>query len=519
LFQAAVLFVLFIACVNVTNLLLARAASRRQELVIRLALGASRLQLARYAVAEGVLIGLGGGSLGCLLAFQIVALVRTLPPYVLQRMADIRVDGVVLALACGVSVGAGILVGIATAVRVLRSDLEQGSVPWQPRTASAGPRQRPSRALLVAETAAGVILLAGADLLLTSFARLTSVERGFEPDDVFTFRISLPARYQGAAAHYAFHDDFAAALRQIPGVTSVGASGGMLGRGNVGFTLDGKRVPGVWFQVVAPGVFETLQVPLRGRDVNERDRAQQAAVVIVNETFARRFLGVEDPIGRQIQFQEWPALTIIGVAGDTRTRELDGEINPAVYLPQELKSAGFGAPTYVLRAPRKTGVLAAVRAAAARIDASAVVFDATSMNALLARSVTAPRLYSATALGFAVVAVTLAALGLYGVLSYSIGTRTREFGIRIALGANSRTVVGNVMREALATVLLGVVIGLAGARYVSRFLEALLYGVQPGDPVTLGAVAVLFLAVAALACYVPARRATRIDPITALREA
>jgi putative ABC transport system permease protein len=516
LFQGAVLLVLFIACVNVINLLLARASGQRQELMIRLALGASRGQVARYAVAEGVLIGLGGGTLGCLLAFQIVSLFRTLPPFILPRMGDIRVDGVVLALACGISVGTGILVGMVTAARVLGTEIEHGST-WQSRTASSSRRQRPSHALVVAETAAGVILLAGAGLLLTSFVRLTSVERGFNPDDVFTFRISLAARYQGAAAQYAFHDEFTGALRQIPGVTSVGASAGMLGQGSIGFTLNGERVPGIWFQVVTPGVFETLAVPLRGRDFKASDRAQQAGVAIVNETFARRFLRTQDPIGRRIQFQNWPSLEIVGVAGDTKTLELDSDVNPTIYVPQQLNNAAFGAPTYMLRATRNLRLLTAIRAAAARLDGTAVVFDATSMDALLARSLSTRKLYSATSLAFAAVAVILAAIGLFGVLSYSIGTRTREFGIRIALGATHGKVITEVMREALGTALVGIAVGILGELYLSRFLQSLLFGVQPRDPATLAAVAVLFLAVAALACYVPARRATRVDPIMAFR--
>jgi putative ABC transport system permease protein len=520
LFQTAVLLVLLIACVNVVNLLLARAAGRRQELVIRLALGASRLQLARHAIAEGMLIGVGGGSLGCLLAFQIVSLFRTLPPFIVPRMSDIRVDGVVLALAAAVSVGAGIVVGLVTALRALRRDITDSSTGSGLRSGGSAGR-RPSRALVIVETAAGVVLLAGAGLLLTSFVRLTSVERGFDPDDVFTFRIALPARYEGAAAHYAFHDEFAASLRQIPGVTSVGASSGMLGQSGIGFTLiiDGAQQANavVAFQPIAPGVFETLRIPLRGRDFSERDRAQQAGVAIVNEAFARKYFGAESPIGRQIRFQNWPSLEIVGVAGDTRTRELDAEITTAIYLPQELQSSGFGAPTYVVRGARAAALLASIRAVAARQDANAVVFDASTMEALLARSVASPKLYGATAAGFAAVAVALAALGLFSVLSYSIGTRTREFGIRIALGATDRRVIGKVMREALATVLLGVALGIAGALYLSRFLEALLFGVQPRDPATLAGVAVLFVAVASLAAYVPARRATRVDPIIALR--
>jgi putative ABC transport system permease protein len=467
-----------------------------------------------------MLIGVGGGSLGCLLAFQLVSLFRTLPPFIVPRMSDIRVDGVVLAVAAAVSVGAGIVVGLVTALRALRRDFTDSSMGSGLRSGGSAGR-RPSRALVIVETAAGVVLLAGAGLLLTSFVRLTHVERGFDPDDVFTFRISLPARYEGAGAQYAFHDEFAASLRQLPGVTSVGASSGMLGQSGIGFTLiiDGEQQANavVAFQPIAPGVFETLRIPLRGRDFSERDRAQQAGVAIVNAAFARKYFGTESPIGRQIRFQNWPSLEIVGVAGDTRTRELDSGITTALYLPQELQSSGFGAPTYVVRGARAAALLASIRAVAARQDANAVVFDASTMEALLARSVAGPKLYGATAAGFAAVAVALAALGLFGVLSYSIGTRTREFGIRIALGATDRRVIGTVMREALATVLLGVALGVAGALYLSRFLEALLFGVEPRDPATLAGVAVLFVAVAALAAYVPARRATRVDPVIALR--
>lgn len=515
-FQAAVLFVFFIACVNVVNLLLARAASRRHELAIRRALGASRGQLARYAVAEGVIVGAGGGVLGCLLAYQSVALFRALPPFVLPRMAEVRVDGVVLALACGLSVAAGLAVGVAAALRTVRDDLVPGSGTWQPRTASAGRPHRPSRALLMAQTAAGVVLLAGAGLLLNSFARLTSVDRGFDAEGVYTFRIALPASYQSAARR-AFHDEFSSALRQIPGVTSIGASDFMLGRGSIGFKtiVDGEQhSTDVAFNVLAPGVFDTLRIPLRGRDFVDRDRTPKAAVAIVNEAFVRRFFSSRDPIGQRIEFQNWPSLEIVGVAGDTRMADVTSEIRPAIYLPQETER---GAGGYVVRAAHTGAMRAAVQAAAARIDDKAVVFDATPMEALLARTVASPRLYSATAAGFAIVAVALAALGLYGVLSYSIGTRTREFGIRVALGATAGSVIGAVVRDAAYTVLPGVAVGIAGALHLSRFLEALLFGVQPQDPVTLGAVAILFLAVAALACYVPARRATRVDPVAALR--
>ena len=521
LFQAAVLFVLFIACVNVVNLLLARGSERQQDLVVRLALGASRVQLARFAAAEGLLIGTGGGVLGCLIAYEIVALVRMLPPYLLPRMAEIRVDTMVLALAAGVSLVAGLSVGLTAAVRTVRSDLVHRWIPWPSRTVSLSRLQRPSRALVAAETAAVMILLAGAGLLLTSFVKLTSVDRGLQADNVFTFRISLPQpRYQAAAAQFAFHDEFASLLQLTAGVTAVGASTGMLGQWGVGFTLeiDGEPVKGnVWFNHVTPGVFDALRIPLRGRDFTAADRNQVANVAIVNDTFVRRYFGGADPIGRLIRFQEWRGLEIIGVAGDTRTDALDGNVNPAIYVPQEVQTAAFSAPTYVVRGSNAGALPAAIRAAALRLERDAVVFDAMTMDAFLARSVTTPKVYGMAAAAFAGVAVMLAALGLYGVLSYSIGRRTREFGIRIALGAARRSLLTTVMREALVVVAIGILAGTAGALYLSRFLETLLFGIEPQDPATFALVAALFLAVASVACYVPARRATRVDPVVALR--
>lgn len=513
LFQGSVIFVLFIACVNVVNLLLARAAGKRHELAVRRALGAGRAALTRYGLAEGVIVGAAGGALGVLLAYQGVLLFRALPRFLLPRMSEVRVDGVVLAVAAALSIGAGLFVGLAATLRALRDD--GGAIGWQSRSMSAGRAQRPSRALLVAEVAAGVVLLAGAGLLLNSFARLTSLDRGFDPDGVYTFSVSLPASYQPAARR-TFHDTFIDLLRQLPGITSAGASDYLPGRGGVGFktVVDGQAHAGaVSYGVFSPGVFETLRIPLRGRDFTERDRGAQPAAVIVNETFARKFFPNQDAIGRRIGFQDWwSSLDVIGVAGDTRTADAADAPDPAIYVPQ---SGNTTTPRYVVRSSRDLGP--ELRDAAARIDSRAVLVDVTSMNGLLARTVASPRLYSATATAFATVAVALAALGLYGVLAYSIGSRTREFGIRIALGATPASVIGGVMREAAWAVLPGVALGLGGALYLSRFLDSLLFGVQPHDPATFAGVAALFLTVAAIACYMPARRATRVDPVVALR--
>ena len=515
LFQAAVLVVLFIACANVINLMLARAASRRHELAVRLALGASRLQVARYAIAEAALIGVCGGAAGIVLAYEAVAVVRTLPPYVLPRLADIRVDAVALAATALVAICAGIGVGVLTAMRVLRTD---GTSQWQPYSRGVSRRHQPSRLLVVAETAAGVMLLAGAVLLLGSFVRLTRVERGFDARGVYTFRVSLPQRLQEPLAQYAVHDRLTAALRAMPGVQSVGAIERSLTGASIIFSakISGRQARDeIAFQALTPGFLETLRIPLRGRDFTAADRAAAASVAIVNETFARRHFPGRDAIGQSISLMDWPPMQIVGVAGDTRPAELTAAPASTLYLPTKT-TTGFGSPTYAIRGggPR---LLPIIRAAAKDIEPDAVIFDATPLDALLARQVTTPKFYGFTATAFAAVAVILAALGLYGVLSYSVSARTRELGIRIAIGATPNRVIAGVLRQALVTVLVGVAIGLGAAFWSSRFLEAMLFGVRPQDPSTLAAVAAIFLTVAVLAAYVPARRATRVDPVAALR--
>jgi putative ABC transport system permease protein len=499
IFQAAVLFVLFLAC----------AASRRRALVVRLAIGASRAQIARFALSESAIIGAAGGVAGCVLAFQAVALVRALPPYVLPRLSEIRVDGVVLALACTVAIGSGLLVGLWTAVRMLRG-----------ASLASGRPHRPSQILVVAETAAGVLLLAGAALLLGSFVRLTRVDRGLDPAGVFTFRVSLPSRLQAPSAQHAFHDQLRSTMKAIPGVEALGAVERALGSSSIGFTLivDGQTTGAdIEFQAVTPGVFDTLRIPLRGRDFSPTERTETAAAIIVNASFARRYFDGRDPIGQRIGFQDWRSLEIIGVAADIRPTDAARETRPMIFMPVEL-SRGFGTPTYVVRSRMQPATLVPlIRQAVAGIDTSAVVFDAAPLESLLRRQVATPKFYGLTAAGFAAVAVLLAALGLYGVLSYSVTARTRELGIRIAIGASRRRVIRSVMREALAAVFAGVAIGLAGAFYSSRFLEALLFGVRPHDPATLAGVAGVFLSVALVAAYIPARRAARVDPIVALR--
>lgn len=520
LFQGAVLLVFLIACINILNLLIARSARRSRELLIRQAIGASRSQLARYGLVEGAILGIGGGVIGCLLAYFIVAAFRAMPPFLLPRMADVRPDWTILASAFLISLVAGGVIGAASTLRIVASDSFGGAVP---AALSATRFTRPSgRAplLAMAEAASGVLLLTCAGLLLTSFVRLTNVDRGFDPNGVYSFRVALPARYQATAAQYGFHDQLQASVRRIPGVASVGASSLVFGRGGIGYSLSvaGERSKtGVAFQVVTPGLFQTLGIPVEGREFRDGDRLPRAAVAVVNQTFARLLLGPGNAVGRTVSFQSWPELTIIGVAQDTRTQALETAVTPTIYLPQQLDGSGFVAAMYFVRTSSTRSLLSEIRAFAGQIEPAAVIFDATWLHALLGRTVAARRLYTWTAIGFAAVAVILAVVGLYGVLAHSVRGKTREIGVRIALGASRRTVMWSVMREGMLPVVVGVLIGMAGSLYLSRFLGSLLFGVGPRDPVVLLGVGLLFLAISGMTCYLPAARATRVDPVVALR--
>jgi predicted permease len=519
LFQTGVAFVLFIACANVVNLLLARAGHRRHDLAVRRSLGASRTQLARYAAAEGVVLATVAGGIGILLTFLMVTLFRQLPPYLLPRMNEIRVDGSVLVFTFALSLCSGAAVGLFAAARVLRGDRAGWLRPSGESAVTVSRRQRPSRLLVIAEIAVGVVLLAGASLLLTSVVRLTSVDPGFQPSGLLTFRVGLPpARYPNAEAQHAFYDELSAAVRGIEGVESVAAAN----TGGIAFDLSvgGRGQPDaiVQYRVVTPQYFSTLRARLTGgRDLTVADRATRANVAIVNETFVRRFISGH-PVGQRMQFYEWPDLTIVGVVRDTMSTRIDDPIWPAVYLPQETGSLTFGAPTYVVRtAGDPRALVKPVRETVRRLDNRLVVSEATTVDALLERGFTSSRVYGATSAGLAIVAVMLAVVGLYGVLAYSVGSRTREIGIRIALGAQSRAIVASVVRDGMAMVAAGVVIGIAGAVYLSRFLEALLFGVTPHDVTTLAGAAAAFIAVATVACYFPSKHAVQVDPVAALR--
>jgi predicted permease len=528
IFQLGVLLVLLIACVNVTNLLLTRAAGRRRELAVRMALGASRGRIVREGMAEAIVLSIIGGALGCLLAYGLVTALQTLPPHVFPRLREIRVDGVVLAFALGLSVLSGLSVGVLAALRVARASVMGQLPPIVPQASAAvaGIRLRPSNLLVVGEIAAAVVLLTAGGLLVNSFVQLVYVDVGYEPRNVASLQVSLPkARYGTREATERFYRDVSERLKGLPGVIALAATDtSLLFFAQLGFdplTIDGARAATkaeIHVRKVSPAFFRTLRIPLvEGRELRDDDWSPAATRVVVNQAFARAYFPSTSAIGHRLQWSRWKDLEIIGVAADTRERQTTAEILPALYVP--LDADGYLASmVLLLRSDRETGdVVTAARGILARIDPQVAVYNAASLEESLKHSSASPRLYGFVSLWCALLALMLSAIGLYGVLSYSVGSRTHEFGIRIALGAEAHMVRWHVLRQGLVLAVIGLTLGLAGGYAAAQALSSLLFGVTPGDLTTFAVAATVLLMTAMAACLVPSIRATRVDPVVALR--
>jgi putative ABC transport system permease protein len=526
IFQLGMMLVLLIACVNVVNLVLTRAAGRRRELAVRMALGASRGRLVREGIAEAVLLSIAGGALGCLLAYGLTTALRTLPPHIFPRLRDIQVDGIVLAFALALSVATGLIIGLISALRVARASVASQLRPQSPYSlVMPGARLRPSSVLVIAEIGAALVLLAGGGLLVNSFVRLVSVDLGYEPRDVVTLQVSLPKnRYGSSQAHEQFYRDAASALRALPGVEAVAAADYEITGSPLGFyplAIDGKPAATeeseVSYRRASPDYFKTLRIRVvEGREFRDDDWSPIARKVIVNQSFARQHFPGATAIGHRLQWSEWKDLEIIGVVADSKEQP-EEKIRRAFYLP--IDTGGFGTTmVLLLRSTREpAAVLAAARGVLARIDPQLAPYDAASLEEVIAHSAASPRLYGLVSLWCAVVALALAAVGLYGVLAYSVGSRTHEFGIRIALGADARAIRWQVLRQGLAITTVGLAIGLAGSYASNQALTSLLFGITPNDMTTFAVAATLLTATAIVACLVPSHRATRVDPVVALR--
>jgi putative ABC transport system permease protein len=520
--------VLLIGCVNVANLLLARAATREREMAIKLALGAGRWRIVRQLLTESVLLAVVGGAAGLLLAVWGIDSIRAINPGNLPRLEEVRIDGRALGFTLVASLLTGLLFGIVPALQVPKFALHE--VVKEGARGSAGTRRRWLRQfLIVSEVALALVLLIGAGLLITSFWRMQQVDRGFEAKNLLTINLTLPrARYARNEQQVAFLQQVLERVSQIPGVRSAGLTSTLplIGGPATDFVIEGRAPveagaePSADIRVVDPNYFRTMRIPLRsGRSFSERDAAGAPTVMVINENMARRFWPNEDPLGKRVTMKDWgPPLTgeIVGVVGDVKADGLDSETRPMIYWPYPQFPSIFN--FIVVRTEADpSNIVAAVKSRIWSVDPEQPISSIATMEQVLAASV-APRRFNMLLVGvFAAVALTLAGVGIYGVVSYTVSQRTHEIGIRMALGARASDVLSLVVRQALSLVIAGVAIGLAGAFALTRVMSSLLFGVSATDPLTFAVTSIILTGVALGACFVPARRATRVDPMVALR--
>ena len=525
----AVGFVLLLACANAAGLLLARAAARRRELAVRVALGASRARLMGHLLGEVAILAALAGALGIALAAWGVDALVAWNPGGIPRLAEARLDGRALLFALAASAAAALLFGLAPALVASRAAPEQA---LRSVTTGGRGRSRLRDALVVAQIALALVLLVGAALLGRSFLRLRAVDPGFQPDGLFTFNVDLPpATYPDNPRQVAFFRELTARLALLPGASAAGAIQDLPIRGNrMGYQVTVEelaRSPAdapldAAYRLVTPGYFDAMGVPLtEGRLFGAGDDERAPPVMLVNESFAHRAFPGASAIGRRVRFDgdDTPWRTIVGVVGDVKHMGLARDEGPAIYQPHAQKPIYVHRMTLIVRSASDPAQLVrAARAAVSAIDPALAVYDDTTMTALLARSVASPRFYAALFAVFALVALVLAAIGVYGVIAYLVAQRTKEIGIRMALGARRADILWLVVGRGLALALGGVTAGLAGSLATSRALAGLLFGVGPFDVATYAAAALLLVGVAVLACALPARRALGADPLVALRE-
>ena len=526
----AVGVVLLIACANVASLLLARASRRQRELAIRAALGASRMRLVRQLIGESLLLAIAGGLLGLLLAGWAVAFLVAVMPDEVPRTGEIAVDARVALAAFVISLASALLFGLFPSFQASRADGSTVLREAGDRGSTGGRRRARSRAVLVVlEVALTLVLLVSAGLLANSFLRLQNTDPGFAADEVVMVEFPLPqGRYPDGQRQAAFYQellDRLATRGELQGA-AVAFPNPLEGQNATGsFYIDGKPSldkasrPRASIASVSPQYLKTMGIPLlSGRHFTDKDREPAPGVIIINAAMARKYWPGEDVIGKRLRFDdtknEW--FTVVGVAANSRNLGLDTEPAPLFYLPFHYFPLQFMA--LVARSPGGAGAVAsAVRAEIRAIDPELPVERARPLSEVVHDSVAEPRFRTMLLSGFAVTALLLAAVGVYGLISYSVAQRTREIGIRVALGARPRQVVNPIVREGMTLAAIGVALGLAGSVVATRLLASFLFGVEATDPLTFAAVAGLLLGVALLASYIPSRRALRVDPLTALK--
>lgn len=516
LLLAAGVFVLLIAVLNIANVLLARATVRKREIAIRAAVGAGRARVIRQLLAESVVLVLIGGAAGLALARSALAILIRLSPNAAPRLQETSIDGYVLAFTLAISIGTGIMFGSGPALALWRTNLHD-ALKDGARASGSGPAGLRLRGSLVAgELALAMVLLIGAGLMLKSFWRMYAHPPGFAPESILTMKVDPSGpQYREKPAHEGYIREMLRRVESAPGAEAAGVS--------VWFLFEGVPFPSdtspnqqhtIRLNAVSPGYLKALGVRLlRGRWLSEAESSGNA--VLLNESMARQAFGAMDPVGRQIS-TPGPA-TVVGVVSDLKYSQLDADPPPEIYIPYQQLPFLAGTSVAVRTAGDASAMAPAIRKLISGVDPTQPVFDVKTMEQALSDSI-APRRFNLFLLGtFAAVALLLALVGIYGVIAYSVAQRTREIGVRMALGAQRREVVRMVVREGMAMALAGMAAGLAGAWGLTHLMASLLYDVKANDPATFAAVAAALAATALLACWIPALKAARVDPMVALR--
>jgi len=528
---AAVAFVLLIACANVANLLLARATARSKEIAVRTALGASRLRIIRQLLTESVLLSLVGGAVGLLLSLWLTKFLISISPVNTPRLDEVKQDVPVLVFTIAITLLTALVFGLVPALHASRSDLNESLKEGGRSGSASGSQNRMRSLMMVAEIGLSFMLLAGAGLLIKSFMHLRDVSPGFNTNNVLTMRVSgVSGRYTTGEARTQFYRHAVEELQSVPGVQSAGAVlslplGGDTFNVGRGFVREGRpatpeEAGNAAYLVITPGYFQTMQIPIvAGRGFTDYDTDQSTKVMVVNQTLARQLWPGENPIGRRLTIwrdEKFPR-EIVGVVGDVKS-SLDSEAESQMYVPYA-QDANWSSLSFVVRTTTDAMTLApAVREQFRSLDKGIPTYNVKTMEHVLATSVGPRRAPMLLVTAFAGIALLLAMIGIYGVTTYYVTQRTREIGIRMALGAQVQDVLKLVFKSGMALAAIGIVVGLAGALAVTRLLRSLLFGVTPTDVVTFVVVAVCLLLTALLACYLPARRATKVDPLVALRD-
>ncbi|HET8677544.1 MAG TPA: ABC transporter permease [Blastocatellia bacterium] len=527
----AVAFVLLIACANVGNLLLARSTARQKEIAIRAALGARRWQLVRQFLAESLVLSLMGGAIGLLFALWGVGLIAEVASRVIPLISQVEINLPVLAFTLIVSVVTGVAFGLAPALHATKPDLTESLKEGGRQSGASASRNHLRNWLVISEVALALVLLVSAGLMIKSVLKLRNVDPGFNAENVLTMDVWLPyAKYPNDPSRLAFYDRLIEQVKTIHAVRSAGVTSIL----PLGSNFDGRAIqvedrpvalgeePEAELYITTPGYLEAMEIPVhKGRSFTERDKEGAPLVALVGETFAERYWPGENPVGKRIRFpgsesRPQPWREVVGVVKDVKQRKLDTGGTLQMYLP--LAQYPSSAMTLVVRANSDAAQMtAAVRKEVLAVDQEQAVFNVATMNQWLTDSISLRRFLMTLLGAFAAVALTLAAVGIYGVISYSVTQRTHEIGIRLALGAKSRDVLKLVVGHGLWLAAVGVALGVAGALAATQLMTSLLYSVETADPVTYVSISLLLILVAVLASYIPALRALRVDPMVALR--